>query len=60
MQMSLRSSMRPAAARAVSRRSTVKVAATSRVDRCKKTDIMVSPSILSADFSRLGDEVGAG
>jgi pentose-5-phosphate-3-epimerase len=30
--------------------------ATSRVNQ-KKTDIIVSPSILSADFSKLGDEV---
>lgn len=28
-----------------------------RVDRYSKNDIIVSPSILSADFSRLGDEV---
>nr|7B1W_A Chain A, Ribulose-phosphate 3-epimerase [Chlamydomonas reinhardtii]7B1W_B Chain B, Ribulose-phosphate 3-epimerase [Chlamydomonas reinhardtii]7B1W_C Chain C, Ribulose-phosphate 3-epimerase [Chlamydomonas reinhardtii]7B1W_D Chain D, Ribulose-phosphate 3-epimerase [Chlamydomonas reinhardtii]7B1W_E Chain E, Ribulose-phosphate 3-epimerase [Chlamydomonas reinhardtii]7B1W_F Chain F, Ribulose-phosphate 3-epimerase [Chlamydomonas reinhardtii]7B1W_G Chain G, Ribulose-phosphate 3-epimerase [Chlamydom len=35
------------------------VQATSRVDKCKKSDIIVSPSILSADFSRLGDEVRA-
>lgn len=27
------------------------------VDRFSKNDIIVSPSILSADFSRLGDEV---
>lgn len=31
--------------------------ATSRVDKSKKTDIIVSPSLLSADFSRLGEEV---
>lgn len=42
-------------ARAVSRRP-VKVFATQRVDRYSKNDIIVSPSILSADFSRLGDE----
>jgi hypothetical protein len=38
-------------------RSGVKVAATARVDKCKKSDIIVSPSILSADFARLGEEV---
>jgi len=35
------------------------VTCTSRVDKCSKKDIIVSPSILSADFSRLGDEVRA-
>jgi len=40
-------------------RRTVRVQATARVDRSKKSDIIVSPSILSADFSRLGDEVRA-
>ncbi|KAJ9524001.1 hypothetical protein QJQ45_022348 [Haematococcus lacustris] len=39
----------------VSRRS-VRALATSRVDLSKKTDIIVSPSILSADFARLGEE----
>jgi ribulose-phosphate 3-epimerase len=43
----------------VSRAKTVKVAATSRVDKCSKNDIIVSPSILSANFSKLGDEVRA-
>lgn len=43
---------------AVSRRSSVSVKATSRVNQ-KKTDIIVSPSILSADFARLGEEVSA-
>jgi len=38
-----------------SRRS-LKVAATSRVDSFSKNDIIVSPSILSADFARLGEE----
>jgi hypothetical protein len=27
------------------------------VDKCSKNDIIVSPSILSANFSKLGDEV---
>jgi len=40
-------------------RSAVKVFASSRVDRTPKTDIVVSPSILSADFSKLGDQVRA-
>merc|ERR1712176_1506477 len=30
-----------------------------RVDRCSKSDIIVAPSILSADFSKLGDEIKA-
>jgi hypothetical protein len=34
----------------------VKVQATSRVNQ-SKNDIIVSPSILSADFAKLGDEV---
>lgn len=42
-----------------SRRAAVRVQATSRVDKCKKSDIIVSPSILSADFARLGEEVRA-
>lgn len=48
--------IRPAAS---SRRSAVTVKATARVDKCKKTDIIVSPSILSADFAKLGEEVRA-
>ncbi len=35
----------------------MRVQATHRVDRSKKSDIIVSPSILSADFARLGEEV---
>ena len=31
--------------------------ASSRVDRFSKNDIIVSPSILSANFSKLGEEV---
>jgi len=42
----------------VSRRSTVAVKATARVNQ-SKSDIIVSPSILSADFARLGEEVKA-
>jgi len=40
-------------------RSAVKVLASSRVDRTPKTEIVVSPSILSANFSKLGEEVKA-
>jgi ribulose-phosphate 3-epimerase len=35
------------------------VRASSRVDRFSKDDIIVSPSILSANFSRLGEDVAA-
>ncbi|KAL6781263.1 RPE1 [Auxenochlorella protothecoides x Auxenochlorella symbiontica] len=35
------------------------VRANARVDRFSKSDIMVAPSILSADFSRLGEQVKA-
>eukprot|EP00958_Prasinococcus_capsulatus_P018188 scaffold2097_cov403-Prasinococcus_capsulatus_cf.AAC.8 len=35
------------------------VRATERVDRSSKDDIIVSPSILSADFSKLGEEIKA-
>ncbi len=47
--------LRPAGVRG-GRRSLV-VKATSRVDAYSKNDIIVSPSILSANFSKLGDEV---
>lgn len=51
---------RSAAARpAVVSRKALRVQATSRVDRYSKNDIIVSPSILSADFARLGDEIKA-
>ena len=40
-----------------SARSAVKVYATHRVDRFDKKDIIVSPSILSANFSKLGEQV---
>lgn len=33
------------------------VKATSRVDKFLKTDVIVSPSILSANFSKLGEQV---
>ncbi|KAG1660744.1 hypothetical protein FOA52_010618 [Chlamydomonas sp. UWO 241] len=45
-------------AAASSRSATVRVQATSRVIQ-SKSDIIVSPSILSADFSRLGEEIRA-
>lgn len=40
-------------------RRQVKVSATHRVDRSSKSDIIVSPSILSANFATLGAEVKA-
>ena len=41
-------------------RSSVRVfAMTSRVDRCSKDEIMVAPSILSANFAKLGEQVRA-
>jgi len=43
----------------VSRARTVRVAASSRVDKCNKNSVIVSPSLLSCDFARLGDEVRA-
>ena len=30
-----------------------------RVDRCSKSDVIVAPSILSADFANLGNEIKA-
>lgn len=51
------SGSRSACARPVSRRTAVRVCATHRVDRSKKSDIIVSPSILSANFATLGAEV---
>ncbi|KAK6123193.1 hypothetical protein DH2020_043050 [Rehmannia glutinosa] len=42
-----------------SRKSRVVVKATSRVDKFSKSDIIVSPSILSANFSKLGEQVKA-
>ncbi|GAB4821452.1 hypothetical protein N2152v2_008498 [Parachlorella kessleri] len=42
-----------------SARSAVKVYATNRVDRFDKKDVIVSPSILSANFSKLGEQVKA-
>jgi len=41
------------------RSSAVRVYATSRVDRCSKSEIMVAPSILSANFAKLGEQVRA-
>ncbi len=40
-------------------RASVRVFATSRVDRCSKSEVMVAPSILSANFARLGEQVRA-
>ena len=36
---------------------TTTVTAMSRVDKFSKSDIIVSPSILSANFSKLGEQV---
>lgn len=47
------------AAWAPSSRASVTVKATSRVDRSSKDDVIVSPSILSANFARLGEEIEA-
>ncbi len=33
------------------------VKATSRVDKFSKSDVIVSPSILSANFAKLGEQV---
>ncbi|KAK6128139.1 hypothetical protein DH2020_038117 [Rehmannia glutinosa] len=41
------------------RKSRIVVKATSRVDKYSKSDIIVSPSILSANFSKLGEQVKA-
>ena len=41
-------------------RSALVVKATKRLDKFSKKNIIVSPSILSADFAKLGDEVGTG
>lgn len=46
------------AQRCAGRRS-VSVSATHRVDRFSKKDIIVSPSILSANFAKLGEQVAA-
>jgi hypothetical protein len=53
-------SLKAAGRTAPARRTAVRVQASSRVDRYSKNDIIVSPSILSADFSRLGDEASVG
>eukprot|EP00239_Pterosperma_sp_CCMP1384_P000645 CAMPEP_0197847158 /NCGR_PEP_ID=MMETSP1438-20131217/5334_1 /TAXON_ID=1461541 /ORGANISM="Pterosperma sp., Strain CCMP1384" /LENGTH=282 /DNA_ID=CAMNT_0043459003 /DNA_START=87 /DNA_END=935 /DNA_ORIENTATION=+ len=50
---------RSATRSAVPGRAKLSVSATSRVDLCSKDDIIVSPSILSADFSKLGEEIAA-
>ena len=47
-------------ARGASKRGAAfKVSATSRVDACDKNSIIVSPSILSANFAVLGEQVPA-
>lgn len=57
MQMQMKLQANGVARSGVSRRTSVRVQATHRVDKFKKTDIIVCPSILSADFAHLGDEV---
>jgi ribulose-phosphate 3-epimerase len=47
------------AAVSTSGRATMPVVEASRVDRYSKDDIIVSPSILSANFARLGEQVKA-
>mmetsp|Transcript_12579 Transcript_12579/g.31909 ORF Transcript_12579/g.31909 Transcript_12579/m.31909 type:complete len:282 (-) Transcript_12579:1506-2351(-) len=49
----------PACSRRRAGRSGRCVARSSRVDKCSKDSIIVSPSILSANFANLGDEVRA-
>ncbi|KAL3639525.1 hypothetical protein CASFOL_017432 [Castilleja foliolosa] len=44
---------------AIRKKSRVVVKATSRVDKFSKSDIMVSPSILSANFAKLGEQIKA-
>ena len=54
-----------AGAQVASKRSAVKakaafnVSASAKVDACDKNSVIVSPSILSANFATLGDEVRA-
>jgi ribulose-phosphate 3-epimerase len=40
-------------------RQSVRVSANSKVDACDKNSIIVSPSILSANFAKLGEEIQA-
>ena len=53
---------RRAAAQAPRRAAGFRVAttATARVDKCDKKKIMVSPSILSANFAKLGEQARRG
>ena len=50
----------PARRAAPSRGFRVATTATARVDRCDKSKVMVSPSILSANFAKLGEQVSQG
>ncbi|KAK3440237.1 hypothetical protein EUGRSUZ_B00532 [Eucalyptus grandis] len=54
-----RSSLRRPSNVAFTRKIQTVVKASSRVDKFSKSDIIVSPSILSANFSKLGDQVKA-
>ena len=40
-------------------RQSVRVSANAKVDACDKNSIIVSPSILSANFAKLGEEIQA-
>jgi ribulose-phosphate 3-epimerase len=42
---------------AVSTKAAFRVSANARVDKCDKNSVIVSPSILSANFATLGAEV---
>ena len=50
----------PVRARATGRGHKMATTATARVDRCDKKKVMVSPSILSANFAKLGEQVRDG
>ncbi|KAF7838486.1 ribulose-phosphate 3-epimerase, chloroplastic [Senna tora] len=50
---------RPSSLTFYRRKLTTTVKATSRVDKFSKSDIIVSPSILSANFAKLGEQVKA-
>ncbi|KAG6475217.1 hypothetical protein ZIOFF_064435 [Zingiber officinale] len=49
----------PPSSLSVRRKSQTAIRASARVDKYSKTDIIVSPSILSANFSKLGEQVKA-
>ena len=45
---------------AAQRGAALSVQATSRVDQCNKKSVIVAPSILSANFAKLGEQARAG